>query len=102
MDKWNNIPEATCRYCGKKFSPAPQHSMKDTYGYYCKPTCFIHRHELKVPRCKRVIATRGDKVEIFSSAKVAADRLGTEPKAIRKACNDGTTCKGYTWKYEGG
>ncbi len=102
MDRCNDIPEKTCRYCGKKFPPASQHALKDGYGYYCKPTCYLHRHELKAPRSRRVIATQGDKVEIYGSAKVAADQMGVEPKAIRKACHDGTTCKGYTWKYEGG
>lgn len=97
---YENIVERKCRYCGKKFVPAPKHALKDTYGLYCRPTCYLHRGELRVPRCKRVFAFRGDQVEIFSSATMAADQLGTEPKLIRKACKDGLTHKGYTWKYE--
>lgn len=96
----SNIVEVTCRYCGKKFVPAPQHALKDTYGQYCKPTCFLHRDELKKPRSKRVFAFSGDEVEIFSSATVAASKLGGEAKLIRDACRKGTTYKGYTWKYE--
>lgn len=100
MGGWNIIPEAKCRYCGRTFVPAPYHALKDTNGVYCKPTCFLHRDELNKRKKKRVLAFRGDEVEVFKSASDAAMKLGSDPKVIRKACRNGEKHKGYTWKYE--
>lgn len=100
MGKWNIIPEATCRYCGKKFVPAIEHALKDTYGVYCKPTCYLKGENLSKRKCRRVFAFKGDYVETYSSAVNAARKLGLEPKMIRKSCRDGSTYNGYTWKYE--
>ena len=100
MGKRNVISEATCRYCGKKFVPAAEHALKDTYGMYCKPTCYLKGENLSKGRCRRVLAFKGDYVETYSSAVNAARKLGLEPKSIRKSCRDGSTYKGYTWKYE--
>lgn len=100
MVRCNDIPEKICRYCGKKFPPAPQHSLKDTYGYYCKPTCFLHRDELKKRKARRVIAMCGDRVETFKSATDAANQFGTSQKIIRNACRNGEKYRGKLWKYE--
>jgi hypothetical protein len=101
MVRCNEIPERTCRYCGKKFVLASHHSLKDSYGFYCKPTCYLHRHELKKTKYKKVEAWKdGELVEVFSSPTVAAHALGTEPKRITAACREGTTYRGYTFKYK--
>jgi len=97
---WDNISEAKCRYCGRTFVPAPHHALKDTNGLYCKPTCFLHRDELHKRKKKRVLAFRGDEVEIFKSATDAANQFGTDAKVIRNACHNGEKYRGYTWKYE--
>ena len=99
--KWTVIQEATCRYCGRKFVPAVEHALKDNYGIYCKPTCYLKGANLKKSSSRRVIGCKGDTEEIFSSAKGAAEMVGCEPKSIRKSCLDGTSCKGYLWRYEG-
>lgn len=90
-----------CRYCGKEFVPAPQHALRDTYGFYCKPTCFLHRDELKKKRGKRVQMYRGDELlEVFKTSTAAAQWVAGEPKLVRDACRRGTKYKGYSWKYE--
>ena len=100
MGGWNIIPEATCRWCGKKFVPAPYHALKDTYGVYCKPTCYLHGAELTAPKKKKVLAICGYEVKRFKSAREAAERFGSDPKVIRKACRNGERHKGYIWTYE--
>lgn len=102
MDRCNNIVQVTCRYCGKKFFPAPQHALKDKYGLYCKPTCYLHGANLTKSNSKVVLMYRGDELlEKFKTSKDAAQFVGGEPKLVRDACRQGTKYKGYTWKYEG-
>lgn len=97
----DGIVTRKCRYCGKKFVPAPQHALKDTYGMYCKPTCYLHGANLTKSNCKVVLMYRGDELlEEFKTATAAAQWVSGEPKLIRDACRKGTKYKGYTWKYE--
>ena len=39
------IKTAVCKKCGKEFIPAPMHVFKEGTNYYCKWTCFNHRHD---------------------------------------------------------
>lgn len=94
------LEEYKCAYCGRTFVPASQHSMKDERGKYCKPTCFIHRHELVKRNIKSVIAYRDGVGTVYRSAVTAANELGLETKMIRDACRTGNAYRGYTWKYE--
>lgn len=34
-----------CAKCGREFIPAPQHIFKAGGKYYCKWTCYNHRHD---------------------------------------------------------
>lgn len=96
------IPEYQCAYCGRMFVPASQHALKDSYGVYCKPTCYLHRHELVKRNIKSVIAYRDGVATVYRSAVTAANELGFETKMIRDACRTGNAYRGYTWAYERG
>ena len=95
------LEEKKCPLCGKKFVPAPQHALRDARGFYCKPTCFLHRDELHVRKRKKVRMYKGEEfVKEFNSATAAAHHFNTNPKCIGTACRQGTTYRGYTFKYE--
>ncbi len=44
-DKIIGIKEVVCKKCGQVFIPAPMHVFKEGKDYYCKWTCFNHRHD---------------------------------------------------------
>ena len=44
-DKVIGIRTVICKKCGKEFVPAPMHVFKEGADYYCKWTCFNHRHD---------------------------------------------------------
>ena len=94
------LRETTCVYCGRVFIPATHHALKDERGKYCKPTCFLHRHELAKPKTKSVIAYRDGVGTVYRSAVTAANELGLETKMIRDACRTGNAYRGYTWAYD--
>ena len=98
--KWDVISEATCRYCGRKFVPAAEHALKDNYGIYCKPTCYLKGGNLKKSNCRRVVAIRDGIYTVYRSAVTAANELGLETKMIRDACRNGKPYRGYEWQYE--
>lgn len=39
------IRTAVCKKCGQTFIPAPMHIFKEHGKYYCKWTCYDHRHD---------------------------------------------------------
>ena len=95
--------EDVCAKCGKVFIPASHHALKDEYGKYCKPTCFLHRKDDRKKACEKMVVQYGDdgkEVRRFKSATAAAMFVGTDPKMISSACRNGAKCKGFTWKYE--
>ena len=100
MNYKDPLAEYPSAYCGKMFVPASQHAMKDERGKYCKPTCFLHRHELAKSKCRSVIALRDGIATVYRSAVTAANELGMETKMIRDACRTGKPYRGYEWQYE--
>ena len=98
--KWHSISEATCKYCGRTFVSCVEHALKEGSDLYCKPTCFLHRHELAKPKTKSVIAYRDGVGTVYRSAVTAANELGLETKSIRDACRTGNVYRGYTWEYD--
>lgn len=96
------ISEAKCRYCGRMFVPASHHALRDTYGLYCKPTCFLHRDEVNKRKTKKVEQIKnGEVVKVHASAVEAAMQFYCDPKLIRYAIKDGTTYRGFIWRYKG-
>lgn len=98
------MTEVKCQKCGKMFIPAPMHSLRDEKGFYCKPTCFLHRDRLKEGRhgnCKEVAMCdrEWNVIETFPSALKAAEHFGVEVKTLRAACIEKCLCRGYLWKY---
>ena len=39
------IRTVKCKKCGREFVPAPMHRFKVDGKYYCKWTCYNHRHD---------------------------------------------------------
>lgn len=39
------IRTAVCKKCGREFVVAPYHRFKDNKKYYCKWSCYNHRHD---------------------------------------------------------
>lgn len=39
------ISTAKCKKCGREFIPAPEHRFKADGKYYCKWSCYNHRHD---------------------------------------------------------
>jgi hypothetical protein len=98
--KWHSISEAKCKYCGRTFVPGVEHALKEGSDLFCKPTCFLHRHEIAKNKCRKVIAIRDGVSTIYRSAVTAANELGLEVKSIRDACRTGDVYRGYTWAYD--
>lgn len=99
--------ETKCPKCGKMFIPAPQHAHVDNKGFYCKPTCWLHRNDgvrdkRRYNGKKRVIqlGLDGEAITIFESAHDAAEAVGGIYQSVAKACREGVKCYGYLWKYE--
>lgn len=44
-DKVIGIKTAVCKKCGQIFIPAPMHVFKDGKHWYCKWSCYNHRHD---------------------------------------------------------
>ena len=42
------LPEKTCKKCGKRFLPAPEHRFRVGNKWYCKWTCYLHRNDKEV------------------------------------------------------
>lgn len=104
-DGYEPLVEETCAYCGRTFIPASHHALKDEYGKYCKPTCFLHRKDNRHNPCEKLVVQYnkdGNAIRQFKSATAAALFVGTDPKTISKACRTGATHGGYIWKYEKG
>lgn len=98
------MTEVKCQKCGKMFIPAPMHSLRDDRGFYCKPTCFLHRQMPRGRRhgnCKTVAMCDrdGNVIRTFPSALNAAEHIGADVKGLREACIDKSMCRGYRWKY---
>lgn len=106
MDVINRIlPERKCSLCGKLFIPAPSHRYRDKNKgtIFCSWHCFNHRNDNKpsttikaVEKCLR----SGEIVEIYVSARVAAEQNNTDALYIREACRSGRVFKGYIWRYK--
>ena len=96
--------EVKCKTCGKMFIPAPQHTLVDDRGYYCKPTCFLNRDRKGVrgKKSQKVIMCdlNGKELRVFRSASNAAESYIGYVKSIREACREGTPYLGHLWKYE--
>ena len=107
--------ERHCRLCGKEFYITPEYVYKDDWGVYCSWKCFNHRFDKidkntepkervkrKKTDCKPInqYTLEGDFIRGFSSAKEAAEAVGTSVSFLRYACCYGRICKGYLWRYK--
>ena len=97
--------EVSCRKCGKMFIPAPMHSLKDGYGFYCSCTCFLHREMSKVSlRGNRKTVAMCDRhwneIKTFPSATKAAEYVGVAPNTLCMAIRENRMSQGYLWKYK--
>lgn len=102
-DKYEPLVEEKCARCGKMFIPASHHALKDEYGKYCKPTCFLHRNDNRRNPCEKMVVQYdkdGNEIRRFKSATAAALYVGTDPKTISAACRNGSRHGGCYWRYE--
>jgi hypothetical protein len=98
--------EQKCATCGKAFIPAPQHALRDERGFYCKPTCFLHRAKAKKPcgrgRTAHKVAqyTKDGKiVKVYESAKQIEVELGFDAKNLRAHIYQKRPYRGYVWEF---
>lgn len=99
--------EVTCAHCGKSFILAPQHALRDGKGFYCKPTCFLHRNDnVKKPcgsgrKASKVAkyTKAGDLVQVYESAKEAERLEGYDAKGIMSCIYNKKPYKGFMWEY---
>ena len=94
-----------CPMCGKEFYPGPEHAYTDSHKRkYCSWTCFNHRNDKKIPVKKNkhvaLIDEKGDIIQIFISAKSAADHAtDAYETGIYNACRTGEPYKGRRYRY---
>lgn len=100
--------ESKCATCGKVFIKAPEHALVDGTKAYCKPTCFLHRHDNKKKGCgvgrkaKRVAKVNddGEIIEVYDSAKAVSETLPNhDVKGIQNGIRRCVKYRGYRWKY---
>lgn len=80
-----------CAKCGCEFVPAVEHSMREDGRYYCKPTCWMHRREVKKRKqgawasLKKPVLhynASGEVIAEYPSAKEATEALNLGKKTI--------------------
>ena len=85
------IPTSICPYCKKEFVPAPMHGLTDGDKRYCKPTCFLRRHDSKkrkdgkwasIKKPVLLYNKEGELIKEYPSIKEATEALGLGRKTI--------------------
>ena len=102
-----SVKEVKCPKCGKMFIPAGQHAHVDYRGFYCKPTCWLHRSdditdERKVRKNTYAVqqyTREGELVATYESAAIAGDAMSCVASTIAEACRSGRPYHGFLWKY---
>ena len=97
--------EEKCQKCGKIFCPAPEHVFVENGKFWCKPTCWLHRHDGKPKvdgRKAKIVemsSLNGKQRTVFTSALEAAEYTGFSVSKIRDACRLQKPFNGYLWNY---